>query len=173
MNADKSTFPGLDLNQDLLFQRRSWRVQRVAWVVMAGIVVAALLGLFGSGPLSSATVSTPNGVIQVRYERFGRLDSPLVTNVRLAPGTGDADGRVRLWVSREYLSRVAGDGLSPVPESTLTAADRVVFVFRLTDPAQPVDITFYLNTEKVGSLTGQFGLVNSKPVLAIRQFIYP
>ncbi len=170
---DNLTYPGLELNQDLTFQRRSWRVQRVAWGVMAAIVVATLLGLFGSGLLSSTTVSTPNQTMQVRYERFGRLDSPLITNVRLASGAGDADGRVRLWVSRGYLSRVAGDGLSPVPETTLTAADRVVFIFRLTDPAQPLDVTFYLNTEKVGSLTGQFGLVNRKAVLTIRQFIYP
>lgn len=173
MNSNNRTHPGLELNQDLSFQRRSWRVQRVAWFIMAGIVAAALLGLFGKGPLSSATVSTPDRTMQVRYERFGRLDSPLITNVRLARGTADADGRVRLWISRAYLGRVAGDGISPIPESTQTAADRVVFVFRLTDPAQPVDATFYLNTEKVGPLTGQFGLVDRKPVLTIRQFIYP
>jgi hypothetical protein len=40
----------LEIQEDLPFQRREWLVERVAWGVMALLIVAALLGLFGTGP---------------------------------------------------------------------------------------------------------------------------
>ncbi|UYZ64640.1 hypothetical protein [Hymenobacter weizhouensis] len=173
MHNKPNRYAGLEIDAEDEFQRRSYRVQRVAWVVLALVVVAGLLGLFGSGPLSHAQATHPGGRLRVEYERFGRLDAPLLTKVFVAPGTADADGRVRLWVSKDYLNRVAGDGLSPIPEATLTAADHVVFVFRLTDARQPVDVTFYLSTEKTGFLRGKIGLVGRPDTLSIRQFIYP
>lgn len=48
----------LELGQDLPFQRREWAVQRIAWAAMAAVLTAALLGLFGSGPVSDAVVET-------------------------------------------------------------------------------------------------------------------
>ncbi len=42
----------LEVAQDRTFQRRSWTIQRVGWVVMLLVAAAALAGLTGSGPLS-------------------------------------------------------------------------------------------------------------------------
>ncbi len=51
----------LDVEEDMAFQRRNWRAERIGWAAMVAIVIAAVLGLFASGPLSWATAQTPTG----------------------------------------------------------------------------------------------------------------
>ncbi|HET8720461.1 MAG TPA: hypothetical protein VFM24_00430, partial [Nitrospira sp.] len=48
--------PGIQFDQDLRFQERIWRIERVGWLAMAAILFAAVLGLFGRGLLSQASV---------------------------------------------------------------------------------------------------------------------
>ena len=43
----------LQIHQDLCQERREWKIQRVGWLLMALMLVAALAGLLGPGPLSS------------------------------------------------------------------------------------------------------------------------
>jgi hypothetical protein len=42
------------------FQRREWRVDRVGWVVMALILVAGLVGVWGAG-VHTATIDSDSG----------------------------------------------------------------------------------------------------------------
>jgi hypothetical protein len=62
----------MEIETDLEFQRRVWRVPRVGWLIIGAAVVAALLGLFGTGPLSRA--STDGGGLTVEYDRFARRE---------------------------------------------------------------------------------------------------
>jgi len=48
----------LEIDEDLSFQRREWRVQRGGWVVMAVLILLALLGLTGRGPIRQPTAGT-------------------------------------------------------------------------------------------------------------------
>ncbi|MGH8906054.1 MAG: hypothetical protein ACRD0K_05980 [Egibacteraceae bacterium] len=56
MSATRSEPPilpgGLRLDEDPEGHRRARRAGRVSWALMAALIVAALLGLFGPGPLS-------------------------------------------------------------------------------------------------------------------------
>lgn len=46
----------LDEGRDIAYQRREWIAQRIGWVTIALLVVAALLGLLGSvGPSATGT----------------------------------------------------------------------------------------------------------------------
>lgn len=42
-----------------------WRLQQMGWVVMGLIVVLALLGVFGTGPLSWSRATAPDGSIEI------------------------------------------------------------------------------------------------------------
>ena len=75
----------LALDQDLDFQRRSWRLQRLGWSAMGVTVLAALLGLFGTGPLSSATVSSQDEALTLQYNRFWRVQSPMTLRLSVTP----------------------------------------------------------------------------------------
>lgn len=174
MSEKPLTNEDLELDHDEEFQSRSYRVQVVAWVALLLFLLAGALGVFGGGgPLSQAEAGRSAGLIRSEYERFGRLDSPLITKVFVGRGGADADGRVRLWVSKAYLDKVAGERITPEPEASFTAADHSVFVFQLTDARQPIDVVFYFNTEVMGRLHGQIGLVGRPDTLEIQQFIYP
>lgn len=65
----------IEITEDLSFQRRAWIMQRVAWTIMLLLTIAALLGAFGRGTLSSARVTSPGSVMSAEYERFARLYS--------------------------------------------------------------------------------------------------
>lgn len=163
---------GLEIEEDPLFQRRSWQVERTAWLTMAALIVAALSGLFGDGPLSRA--ETPEsmdatGKLRVRYERFARLNAPLRVQMRvLAPRAGE----LRVWVSRAYLDHMQVESISPPPERVAVSADQLIYFFRVTDTDAPLDIDFHLTAEQVGQLRGQAGTESSAPV-SFQSFIFP
>ena len=41
---------GIDIDQDMEYQRREWRIHRIGWGVFALIILATLLGLVRPGP---------------------------------------------------------------------------------------------------------------------------
>ena len=93
------------IEEDLDFQRSSWKVQRVAWIVMLGISVSALLGLFGEGPLSNAHVGSEQSGLQIDYERFVRQESP---GTRRTPWNGCASpgSTAEVWIERKWLAEM-------------------------------------------------------------------
>ncbi len=44
----------LEINEDLEFQYRAWKRQKTAWRIMVLVLLSALMGLLGDGPLSDA-----------------------------------------------------------------------------------------------------------------------
>lgn len=69
-----------------------WRVQRVGWVVLAGIVVAALAGVFGAGPLSWTSASADDASLVVKYSRFAREGGAISLEVHV-PAERSTEGR--------------------------------------------------------------------------------
>jgi hypothetical protein len=61
----------MEINADLEFQRRVWAAQRIGWIAIGAFVIAALVGVFGQGPLSSAAAG--GNALRIEYERFARL----------------------------------------------------------------------------------------------------
>ncbi|MEP7151377.1 MAG: hypothetical protein ABI856_06680, partial [Nitrospira sp.] len=65
----------IQIEQDLPFQYRQWRLERIGQVLLACCIVAALLGLFGHNPLSTTTGQTSDGRLSIHYDRFARIES--------------------------------------------------------------------------------------------------
>lgn len=166
----------LEIDQDLAFERRQWTVQRNGSVIGTFIVVAALLGVFGSGPLSAATVATvatagDEGLLVVHYQRFVRDQGQgeLVVEV----GASEArEGRVEFWLAAEFLDEIDVQGVSPEPAEVRLAGDRQVFAFLVDDPAQPLEVTFAYVPDGVGRVSGAAGLIDG-PQVSFVQFGYP
>ena len=128
--------PGdLEIKQDLRFQRRMWALQRIGWAVMALIVLVGLVGVFGAGPLSSATAGKEEAPLFVEeYERFARFMLPTTLRVRLDPmGQGEA----HLWLDRGYLESVRPQTVTPEPDSVEAGPDGFTYVFKVNDPNRP------------------------------------
>jgi hypothetical protein len=160
----------LELDQDLVYLRREWKLMRVGWVVLALAVVAALLGLFGGGPLSDRSVADPDAALLVEYQRFVRYGSLETVRVHVA---ADATPRkeLRLWLGQDYLDRVLVKQVSPHPDRVEAGAGRQVFVFHVADVGRPATVTFHLEPEKAGRLQGRVGL-DGGPQVEFGQFAY-
>ena len=143
----------LGLYEDPRFFQREWRAQRVGWGVLAVLVVAALLGVFGRGPLAHAGAG--EGPLSMKFDRFLRHGAPSDLEIEVAAGSADAEGRVRLWFDRRYLEKVRVEKVIPEPEWMEAAAERVTYVFRASSPKDPIHVVLELNPDRIGLQRGR------------------
>jgi hypothetical protein len=115
-----------ELDRHLPFQRREWRAQQIGWLALGLFLAAALGGLFGGGPLSSARAATADGGLAVEYQRFVRAGAAQRLRFEIAtPGAGP----VELRLSRGYLDAVRVEHVLPSPASTSATPEWTTFVF--------------------------------------------
>jgi hypothetical protein len=159
----------LQIDQDLVFQNRTWKVQRIAWAVLGLAILAGLLGVFGTGVASHATAGGA-GALLLEYERFECWGAPAKLRLHLEP-SAEAGGAARVWLGTEYIEDLRIEAITPEPESVEADRDRLIYTFRVAQ-GQPALVTFYFSPERAGLLTGQAGVVGGQ-ALRFRQFIYP
>jgi hypothetical protein len=169
--ANKETPPELEVNQDLNFQRRMWRIQRAGWAIMTILLLGGLFGLFGVGPLSEARALAADGTLRVDYSRFARFETSTKVTVYIDPAVTQQE-EVRLWVKQDYLRPVQIERISPAPDREAVAEGGQVYVFKIEDPGQPAEIYLYLWPRNVGIYQGGLGLEGTDPV-QFRQLVYP
>lgn len=159
-----------DIEEDITFQQREWTVQRVGWIVMTLLVVAALLGLTGGGgPIASATNRATDGALNLRHARIERAQASTQLDVDLATGRGD---QVALWIDNQFLSEIELESVRPEPIETRAGADRQIFVFAVADDTSEIQVTFQYRPQGPGSLAGSIGIVEGQEV-GLRQLVVP
>lgn len=161
----------LEIDEDLTFQEREWTVQRIGWVTMMLVIVAALLGLFGTGPLSAATAGDAAGPLSVEYQRFVRHDGRTTLTMRVESTQGD-EGEAEVWLAADYVRGVEVQHISPEPQEVRADGDRYVYVFAVADPAEPVEVSFSLKPRQIGRLSGEAGIPGGS-LVTFNQISYP
>jgi hypothetical protein len=161
----------LQIEQDLGFQRREWIFERIAWVAMTAFVLAALLGLFGTGPLSDRTAASADASLEVDYERFLNIHSATELNVRVS-GEVTAPGTFRIAINQDYLTGMHILRMTPEPERSETGDNRQVFLFRAVDPGRPAVVQFHLEPCRTGARQAQI-VAGGGPTVEFGQLVYP
>ena len=159
----------IDLADDISFQERTWRVQRVGWVVMALLVAAALAGAFAWGPLSRAEAQGEG--LRIEYERFERYQAPSEIRVRLT-AESVADGGVVLVLDGNYTERVPLERVDPEPERSAPTVGGHVLYFPVPRDTPPGTVLFQIRPQRVGLVRGQIGIAGAAPV-SFTQFVWP
>jgi hypothetical protein len=159
----------LERERDLLFQHREWTIQRGGWLVMMAIIIAALIGLLGGGPLSSATAEA--GPLQLQFSRFERRHAPTELEVTLTSSAVSQD-QVEVWISTDYLAGAEITSIVPEPEEVSETEDQLVYRFSIDDQTQTPTILFALEYDDPGLTTGRMGVTDG-PELTFWQFVYP
>ena len=152
----------MHMDADVNFQRRIWAAQRIGWFVIGIVILAALAGSFGNGPISRA--SAQGDGLRVHYERFARLQQP--TQVRFSLGPTIA----HLAVSRRYVDAVHVEQIIPEPSEVAATGEWLIYRFV---GAGPFSITFTVKPEQFGGLSGAAQIPGGGRSLAFHQFIYP
>lgn len=161
----------LEIGQNLDFERRMQTVQYVSWAVMGLLLLAALLGLFGTGLLSKTSLGDPGGPLWMEYDHCLRSQAPQQLRIRVGPGA-IRDGKARLWLNESYLERVRIRQIAPQPESVELDPAGQTFTFAAENLDEPATIMFYMVPERAGLLSGQIKLAGNEP-FSFHQFVYP
>jgi hypothetical protein len=161
----------LEIDQDLGYEKAAWKVRRAGSGLMIAIVLAALSGLFGTGPLSHTVTGGPSSPLRLEYGRFERFTSPSQLKVHLGPAA--TPGReARVWISRQYLQGLKLESVIPEPREVEAGADRLVMIFPLAEPGRGTSIELEFQPQKAGLVRGRVG-VEGGPSVPFRQFVYP
>ena len=162
--AELTEIGRLEIQQDPPFQDREWRIQKVGWVLMALLLISALAGLTGRGPLADAEQSNGGAVLQ--YDRITRHFSKTQIRLRLQqPVTGPLE----VWMTRAYLDGLTVDDITPEPDSMSASADRVWFSFSARGPLL---ITFQVEPDAMLMRHAEIGL-STGARFRLRQFVLP
>lgn len=161
----------LEIDQDLDYQQRAWIIQRIGWLVIALVTFAGLLGVFGTGLLSNAKAGKQTDPFWLEYERFERFQSPAKLRLHFSPNAEQA-GKIRVWFKRDYLENVQLQQVTPEPESVEAQSNRFIYTFANPKPDQPTTVTFYLQPDQIGALSGSVGLETGSPI-PFNQLVYP
>ena len=161
----------LDIAQDLRFSRRSWVVQRIAWVIGSLLLIGAAAGLFGRGPLSKAEAESDAGDLHVEYERFARHQGRTQLEITVDPADPQA-AEVRVWISRAAFDAGKLQNIMPEPDFVEAASERLTLVFRREPDSGPFRISVESEVEEMGPQWTELGVVGGSQV-GFRQFLYP
>lgn len=162
---------GIQIDEDVAFQRRFRVVQRIGLAVMGLVLAAALLGLLGAaGPLCDGAAQSDG--LSVRYPRFGRRLTPSMLEVRVDPSQVRGSV-VSLWISAGYLEAMAPARVSPRPRTVAAHGDRALYTFDASRNAPTaIRICFELEPRALLRHAGRVGLVSGGE-LPVATFIYP
>ena len=156
----------LQIDEDIPFQRKEWRAQRIGIVLMAFFVTCALLGLTGSGgPLARGEAGDRGGAIHLEYERVVRRGTTSTLTLHLRGGAPD----VRFWVSAPYFEHAAVEFVSPQPDRVVVEATRHVYTILAGSPE--VTVVLDVKHRSVGRIHGEVGVIGG-PSARFSQFSF-
>ncbi|HET6566697.1 MAG TPA: hypothetical protein VFG50_01960 [Rhodothermales bacterium] len=161
----------LDISQDLDHQHRMWRVEHVGWGVMVLLVVAALLGLLGPGPLSNTTAGEESAPLRATYGRFDRYKSPSQMTVHIGPALVH-DGKVELSINRAFFDRVDLGQVDPEPVQVAAGPNWFIYTFAVADASAPLEVRFHYEPGDAGPLRIAVAAPGAPPI-RFTSFVYP
>jgi hypothetical protein len=151
------------------FQRRSWRVERLGWLAMLGLVLAGLLGAFGgSGWLAGATATTPDGALRITYHRVQRKMLPTVFRIEaLRP---PPEGRLQLRLGESLPAQWRMRSLLPPPAESRSDAQGLVLTLHAGGPGPALALE--AEPEGAGIFRLAIGFADGPPAI-LRILVWP
>lgn len=140
----------LQIGQNERFQRREWRFERIGWVIVALFVVAGLVGLLGTGPLSWATAGSDQGLVTVEYQRITHHEADDSLELLFAAEAVE-DGTISLELNGSWVAGVDIQSISPQPAEERAVPGGVVFDIAVERPGQ-TSVVIGFRAQEYGTL---------------------
>ena len=122
------------IREHIRFQEVSWIVERLAWVALALIPLAAFTGIFAHGSLSDKTARAPDSSLSVEYERYQRQSVQARFVIRIPSAQSS---QIRLRLSPSFQQTYDIQSLQPAP---------------LRSRASPQGLELFFHTPEAGEL---------------------
>ncbi|VVP83921.1 hypothetical protein PS910_02230 [Pseudomonas fluorescens] len=156
------------VSEDMRMQRRVWRFERIGWYGLLVVVGLTLAGLFGSGPLSERTATSPDGRVQVDYARFTRSGAAEQLRIRIQ---GKPDDQATLLLDGSMFRDLTVETLQPQPLVSLSQGQALLLHLG-TDTDGVAMLYMTLRNDSVGQFSGQ-ARVGPNSVVRFSTFVYP
>ena len=169
-NTKSSNGQPLELEDDTTFYRRELLMRRIGTVALSLLLLAALVGLFGSGPLSNAVARSQNGAVEVRYERFTRAQAGTTLRLTLR-SAAVVDGVVQISVNNAFADKVKIEEVLPDPTRVAVSQEKYVFDVASIQPDGTLEVVVRYQPESLGTLSIVLG-VGAEQV-RFWQLVYP
>ena len=171
MSLKSTSLENLDDAEPMAHQRWEWTLERVAWVIMALVIVAGLLGGLGAGPLASREAAAPDGSLVVEYYAIERAAAPNTLVLRLGPKAGESS-QIDLAFSRPFAEGTQLDSLVPEPVQTTAREGEIVHTFAASDLTGGSTIVCRYQHQRFGSLDYRIAIQGREPA-RVRQIVLP
>lgn len=169
MARDKKRPDDLQIEERMDHQRREWRAEGIAWWVMGALLLAALLGLFGHGPLSRVHAGNANG-LSVEFDRLQRANAPAELAFRIDESLV-RQGEARLRIDDGLLRHMHIESIMPEPDRAEVRAGAVDFVFVVAEGGDARGTVRY-RPVSFGRRSGRVSTPGAPPV-PVDHFVYP
>lgn len=155
----------LQVEDNQPFQRGERKAQRLAWLAAAALLLAAALGLFGSGPLSHAAAT--GETLSVEYERLARRSRTVDLVIRCREVSGET---FTIGLQGEYLERADVERMTPTPVREVLRPGERVLTFA-AEPGRPAEVELRLSPRGAGLRRGAAAF--GQEVVEFWMFVYP
>ncbi|NUT79915.1 MULTISPECIES: hypothetical protein [Pseudomonas] len=156
------------VREDMAFQHKVWRFERVGWYVLVLLVILTLLGLFSRGPLSSRELQSNDGSLGVKYEAFHRNGSTNTMVIRLK---GQPNAVLEVELGGDWLEGFEVQALQPAPIRS-AGAGRGMTLWVQADERGQASLHLSLLGEGLGSYHSRIATSGGAAV-SFNQFIFP
>lgn len=157
------------VGEDLDFQRKWWRFEKIVWGFFALVLIADLTGLLGRGPLANAERRASDGTLDVKYERVERANTSSILTI-LPQASAVHDGKLQIFVSDSLLKQLGTQRVIPEPEVSAVGGGGVTYTFAAS--AQPMTVQLELKPSFIGSHLFTVAVPGGRPVQA-KAFVLP
>ena len=154
--------------EDIRHERAVWKVEHWGWTVFGLILLAALLGVFGEGPVGRAKAQ--NSQLLVEYDRFARYQARAHLKIHLRSPV--ANSMPALSIARDFLDRVEVQHITPQPQRVRMTKDALIYIFDAARTNENAMITLQYKPARYGKTPVTLALVDGAQ-LQFTQFFYP
>ncbi|HLV16596.1 MAG TPA: hypothetical protein VKY70_03940 [Pseudomonas sp.] len=155
------------IDDDITFQRKVWRMERIGWGLLLLLVLLTALGLFSEGPLSDRRAVSADGSLEVRYPRFLRRGSRSSLEISLHGLPGAA---LEVVLAPPFLTTHVVETLQPLPLQSSSDQGGLKLVV-VADQAGRAKVHFVLRPDRAGST--RLHIRHGSQSLRLWQYIYP
>lgn len=167
MKHENENLPGIDESHRLLTFEYAFR--QVGFIVLLGIIIAAVAGLFSSGLVSDTVKTNSAKSLTINYERFGRRETETRMQLSFPVQT---EGKYTLSMTSESSDAYEPGSVWPQPDAMFSRGKTLYFVYNNLKKSDNVSVLLFTTPSRAGKWNTVVR-VNNEPEMTIWQFIYP
>ena len=157
------------IKENMIWQLREALIQRMGKYVLILIVIMGACGLFSKGFLSNESAISQDGSLEVRYERFGRVQSNMNMSILIPAYDGE---HFTVTIGNGALDKLEIQTLQPQPIEAVAHVNDLQLTYLARDAKAGHTIWIGMQPQEMGSIPMSIGFQNGPPV-RFSIWIYP